>query len=263
MTLPCYQRHGYGRFLIEFSYLLSRKEGMAGTPEKPLSDLGKLSYQSYWKSTILSFIKEKSMITIEEISKATGMNVHDIASTLQTFSMISYKEEEAESKYDIEIEKKYLNLLEKQRLKVDEDCLRWTPLIAPSSISSQDGEEEDDEDDREGDDEYSHLDESKIKSGPVGPSLNSSKLNKTNGAESCSPTVLSERRKKRRRRWNKTGYDGIKKKKRKSEIKSNHFDENEEKVHRNYEINQDKDGCYEDGDDTKMTNSSTTFCSES
>ncbi len=58
MTMPQYQRKGYGRFLIDFSYLLSRKEGQPGSPEKPLSDLGRVSYQAYWKSVVLDYMHE-------------------------------------------------------------------------------------------------------------------------------------------------------------------------------------------------------------
>ena len=57
LTLPPFQMKGFGRFIIEFSYALSRKEEKVGSPEKPLSDLGFLSYRSYWVDAVLVFLQ--------------------------------------------------------------------------------------------------------------------------------------------------------------------------------------------------------------
>ena len=80
LTLPQHQRKGYGKLLIGFSYLLSKVEGKTGSPEKPLSDLGLLSYLSYWADVILEYLYSFDMQTasIEMISAQTGMTSDDI-----------------------------------------------------------------------------------------------------------------------------------------------------------------------------------------
>ncbi|GAA5912830.1 hypothetical protein JCM6882_000440 [Rhodosporidiobolus microsporus] len=87
MTLPVRQRRGWGNLLIDFSYLLSKKEGRVGTPERPLSDLGLLSYRNYWSLTLFVYFaglpevkegEEAPKITFEDISKATSLTRDDI-----------------------------------------------------------------------------------------------------------------------------------------------------------------------------------------
>lgn len=146
MTMPQYQRKGYGRFLIDFSYLLSQREGLHGTPEKPLSDLGRISYMSYWKSVILEYLyafKEKK-ISVKGIAKATGLNPQDIAMTLFNLQMIVKNEE---GKLTLCIRKKMIeehmtkvSANKDKRLDLDPECLRWTPLVSSTSFSDEEEE---------------------------------------------------------------------------------------------------------------------------
>ncbi|KAI0787884.1 histone acetyltransferase [Fomes fomentarius] len=57
MTLPVRQRQGWGNLLIDFSYLLSKKEQRAGSPEKPLSALGALGYKNYWTLSLMRYLQ--------------------------------------------------------------------------------------------------------------------------------------------------------------------------------------------------------------
>lgn len=85
LTFPCHQRKGYGRFLIDFSYELSKKEEKVGSPEKPMSDLGQQAYKPYWTSTIIDFLLNQSgqkQMSIMDISKKTSIIAEDIIFTL-------------------------------------------------------------------------------------------------------------------------------------------------------------------------------------
>jgi histone acetyltransferase MYST1 len=85
------EKCGYGKFIISLSYELSKREGKPGSPEKPLSDLGKISYRSYWTHVLLTLLddqKPEDNIQIKELCELTGIKAEDIISTLQSLDMI-------------------------------------------------------------------------------------------------------------------------------------------------------------------------------
>ena len=91
LTLPQYQRKGFGALLIGFSYELSRREGKLGSPEKPLSDLGLLGYRAYWQQTVVDILMDgRSEVTVEEIGALSAMTTNDVLHTLQNLNMLRY-----------------------------------------------------------------------------------------------------------------------------------------------------------------------------
>ncbi|KAJ8309486.1 hypothetical protein KUTeg_014360, partial [Tegillarca granosa] len=104
LTLPPYQKKGFGKLLIEFSYELSKCEGKTGSPEKPLSDLGLLSYR-----------------------KMTSIKKEDVISTLQHLNLINYYK----GQYIITLSSEHLDThmkaLEKRKIRIDPKCLHWQP----------------------------------------------------------------------------------------------------------------------------------------
>ncbi|XP_068616996.1 histone acetyltransferase KAT6A [Brachionichthys hirsutus] len=158
MILPQYQRKGYGRFLIDFSYLLSKREGQPGSPEKPLSDLGRLSYMAYWRSVVLECLHEvrDRQINIRQLSKLTGICPQDITTTLHSLHMLEQRGDRLVLLRREKLVVSHVTRLKARprQLEVDPECLRWTPVIVTNTVVSDadddDEEEEQEEDDHKG-----------------------------------------------------------------------------------------------------------------
>lgn len=140
LTFPSHQRKGYGRFLIAFSYELSKKEEKVGSPEKPMSDLGQQAYKPYWNSTIVDFLYQQSRyqeengggagrLSIMDISKKTSIMAEDIIFTLNQLGILKF----INGVYFINAEQSVLEqLLKKHPIKeprVDPTKLHWTPYL--------------------------------------------------------------------------------------------------------------------------------------
>lgn len=131
LILPPFQRKGYGKLLIGFSYELSRREGVVGSPEKPLSDLGRLSYRSYWAFTLLELMKvcRTTMQSIKELSELSGITHDDIIYTLQSMKMIKYWK----GQHVVCVTPKVINehlsqpQFKRPKLMIDPMYLRWAP----------------------------------------------------------------------------------------------------------------------------------------
>ncbi|XP_044188050.1 histone acetyltransferase KAT7-like isoform X3 [Thunnus albacares] len=131
LTMPQYMRQGYGKMLIDFSYLLSKVEEKVGSPERPLSDLGLISYRSYWKEVLLRYLNnfQGKEISIKEISQETAVNPVDIVSTLQSLQMLKYWKGKhlVLKRQDLIDDWKAKETKRGNSKTIDPTALKWTP----------------------------------------------------------------------------------------------------------------------------------------
>ncbi|CAF2903185.1 unnamed protein product [Rotaria sp. Silwood2] len=145
-VLPNCQRRGYGRFLIELSYLLSQKEGQVGTPERPLSTLGAQTYESHWKIKIIEqlliyYNENKQKCLLKTIMSETGMAIDDIIETLQNLGVLTMK---SNGKPVITANVTQLEtILKNDKIKhahwvsIDSEYLRFTPVLTPLLLTNE------------------------------------------------------------------------------------------------------------------------------
>lgn len=143
LVLPIHMRKGYGQYLIEFSYLLTRVEKKTGSPEKPLSDMGLVSYRKYWRLLLCQeLLEQKGPISIAAISERTGMTPDDIVSALE--GLRALVRDPVTKKYAFRLDLNYFkSYIEKCQAagnpSIKAECLVWTPYVMGRFGQYEDG----------------------------------------------------------------------------------------------------------------------------
>ncbi|KAK8116147.1 MOZ/SAS family protein [Apiospora sp. TS-2023a] len=140
LTLPIHQRKGYGNLLIDFSYLLTRVEEKTGSPEKPLSDMGLVSYRNYWRLVMCKYLLEntptekqqKKGLSIRKIADDTGMMPDDVISALEGLRCLVRDPQTKMYAFRVDLKfcQAYVERWElKNYVKLRDDALTWTPYV--------------------------------------------------------------------------------------------------------------------------------------
>lgn len=134
LTLPQYQRMGYGKLLIEFSYELSKRK----TKLVLLRNLC-LIWVSYpiepiGPDTLITLLVEhQKEITIDEISSMTSMTTTDILHTAKTLNILRYYKGQHIIFLNEDILDRYNRLKAKKRRTIDPNRLIWKPPVFTAS----------------------------------------------------------------------------------------------------------------------------------
>jgi GNAT superfamily N-acetyltransferase len=131
LVLPFMQRKGFGKFLIKFSYELSKIEQKVGTPERPLSDLGYASYFSWWTGEIISMLESHhgQTLSIKDITQKTYIKETDVMEILDKLNILRY----CQGNHILYSNHEYLNEIKKTIVGKPGrsfflDKLHWRPL---------------------------------------------------------------------------------------------------------------------------------------
>lgn len=71
LVFPPWQRKGLGSILMGVSYEISRREGILGGPEKPISELGRKGYKRFWAGEIARWLLSSEVMPSSSPSSVT------------------------------------------------------------------------------------------------------------------------------------------------------------------------------------------------
>lgn len=112
--------------------MLSRIEGKRCSPEKPLSDLGLVSYASYWSHCVFGQLlgRRGAPPDLEAICDATGMTMNDVLAVLEHTGSVRWVPDA--QAYAVIVEEGLLQQFRAKQagralLAARPECLRWAP----------------------------------------------------------------------------------------------------------------------------------------
>lgn len=101
LIFPPWQRKGLGGLLIGVSYEISRREGVLGGPEKPISELGRKGYKRFWAGEIARWLlsldagaregggaEGEVVVDVKDCSEATWISLEDCLGVLREMDLV-------------------------------------------------------------------------------------------------------------------------------------------------------------------------------
>ena len=106
-------------------------EGRVGTPERPLSDIARIVYLSWWRNQIISYMKKHKdeEYTILDIEKATFIRKVDIMFTLDEMKMLKF----TNGRYYLITDPGFHYIARHRLDKIDVhmEKIHWVPYVIP------------------------------------------------------------------------------------------------------------------------------------
>jgi hypothetical protein len=110
-------------------FVAPKKERKVGTPERPLSDLGLVSYRGYWTRVLLTLLSShRGTVSIKELSEATAIKTDDIIQTLTYLDMLVYQKGAYAIIADPESVARHLKAAGSAGVPVDPSIIIWHPF---------------------------------------------------------------------------------------------------------------------------------------
>ena len=140
LIFPPYQRRGLGQVLMSSSYVLGRREGRFGGPERPLSALGRKSYVRFWCGEVARCILSggtKRTLGVKEISDETWILPEDVVLALKEMDVLETRKTASGS-----------IVVNKRRVRewVERNKISLEPVVDADGFVEEESEEDDSED---------------------------------------------------------------------------------------------------------------------